>query len=45
MLTLFFVLGLMPVCVFIGLTALRWLFKHDAEKSVLEWELYQQLHD
>jgi hypothetical protein len=45
MLTLFVVLGLMPVLVFTGLTAQHWLFSHDAQKPDHEWELYQQSHD
>jgi len=45
MLTLLFIFGLMPVLVFIGLTAQQWLFKYGAEKPDLEWELYQQRYD
>ncbi len=50
MLTLFLILGMMPVLVFIELTAQRWLFKnfaekHDAEKYAPEWELYRQRYD
>jgi hypothetical protein len=45
MLTFFIVLALMPVLVFIELTAQRWLFKNDAEKRDPEWELYQQRYD
>jgi hypothetical protein len=45
MLTLFFIFGLMPVLVFIEITAHQWLFKHGAEKHDLEWELYQQRYD
>lgn len=45
MLSLFVVLGLMPVLVFIGLTAQHWLFHHGAEKPNREWELYQQRYD
>lgn len=45
MLTLFIIFGLMPVLVFIELTAQRWLFKNGAEKHNLEWELYRQRYD
>jgi hypothetical protein len=45
MLTLFFIFVLMPVLVFVELTAQQWLFKNVAEKHDLEWELYQQRHD
>jgi hypothetical protein len=45
MLTLFFIFGLMPVFVFIGITAQKWLFKDVAEKHDLEWELYRQRYD
>jgi len=45
MLTLFFIFGLMPVLVFIEITAQKRLFKSDAEKDDLEWELYQQRYD
>ena len=45
MLTLFFILVLMPVLVFIQLTAQQWLFKHGPEKHDLEWELYRQRYD
>jgi hypothetical protein len=45
MLTMFFIFGLMPVFVFVWLTAQRWLFKDVAEKRDPEWELYQQRYD
>lgn len=45
MLTLFLIFGLMPVLVFIELTTQRWLFKNDAKKHDLEWELYRQRYD
>ena len=45
MLTLFFIFGLMPLLVFIELTAQHWLFKNVAEKRNPEWELYQQRYD
>jgi hypothetical protein len=45
MLTLFIVFALMPVLIFIGLTAQQWLFKNGAEKRDLEWERYQQRYD
>ena len=45
MLTLFIIFVLMPLLVFIELTAQRWLFKSGAEKHDLEWELYQQRYD
>ncbi len=45
MLTLIFVFALMPVFVFIELTAQRWLFKNGAEQHDLEWELYRQRYD
>jgi len=45
MLTLFIIFALMPVFVFVGITAQRWLFKDVAEKRDPEWELYQQRYD
>jgi hypothetical protein len=45
MLTLFFILTLMPVLIFIELTVQRWLFINDAEKRDSEWVLYQQRYD
>ncbi len=45
MLTLIFVFALMPVLVFIELTAQQWLFKKFAEKHDPEWELYRQRYD
>ena len=45
MLTLFIILGLMPVLVFIELTAQRRLFKNGAERIDAEWELYRQTYD
>jgi len=45
MLTLFIIFALMPVFVFVGMTAQRWLFKDGAEKRDPEWELYQQRYD
>ena len=45
MLTLFFIFVLMPVLIFVELTAQQWLFKNVAEKHDLEWELYQQRWD
>jgi hypothetical protein len=45
MLILIIILVLMPVLVFLGLTAQRWLFRNSAEKNDLEWELYQQRYD
>jgi hypothetical protein len=41
--TLFIIFGLMPVLVFIKLTAQRWHFRNGAEKIDMENELYQQL--
>jgi len=41
MLTLFFILGLTLVFIFIGLTGQRWRCKNFTEKRDLEWELYQ----
>jgi hypothetical protein len=45
MLTLILTFVLMPVLVFLGLTAQRWLFGNSAEKTDPEWELYQQQYD
>lgn len=45
MMTLFLILRLMPVLVFIGLTVQRWLFKNGAEQRDPEWELYRQRYD
>jgi hypothetical protein len=45
MLTLILPFVLMPVLVFLGLTAQRWLFGNSAEKTDPEWELYQQRYD
>ena len=45
MVTLFLILGLMPVLVFIELTVQRWLFKNGAEQRDREWELYRQRYD
>jgi hypothetical protein len=45
MLTLFIIFALMPVFVFVGMTAQRWLLKDVAEKRDPEWELYQQRYD
>ena len=45
MLTLFIILGLMPVLVFIELTAQQRLFKSSAERINVEWELYRQTYD
>ena len=43
--TLFIILGLLPVFVFIGLTAQRQLFKKSVENIDVEWDLYQQTYD
>ena len=45
MLTLFFIFALMPVLIFIGLTAQQWLFNKFAEKHDPELELYRQRYD
>jgi len=45
MLTIFSIIGLMLVFVFVGITAQRWLLKDVAEKRDPEWELYQQRYD
>jgi hypothetical protein len=45
MLTLILTFVLMPVLVYLGLTAQRWLFGNSAEQNDLEWELYQQRYD
>ena len=45
MVTLFITLALMPVLVFLGLTAQRWLFRNSTVKTDPEWELYQQRYD
>jgi hypothetical protein len=45
MVTLFLILGLMPVLVFIELTMQRWLLKNGAEQRDREWELYRQRYD
>jgi hypothetical protein len=45
MLTVFCIFALMPVLIFIGLTAQRWLFNNGAEKRDLEWECYRQRYD
>jgi hypothetical protein len=45
MLILVLIFGLMPVFVFIGLTARQWLFKNVTEKHDPEWELYRQRYD
>jgi hypothetical protein len=45
MLTLILTFVLMPVLVFLGLTAQRLLFGNSAEKTDSEWELYQQQYD
>ena len=45
MLTLFLIFPLMPVLVFIELTAQQWLFKKFAEKHDPELELYRQRYD
>lgn len=45
MLTLLFIFGLLPVLVFIELTAQQWLFTTGAEKHDPEWELYQQQYN
>ena len=45
MLTLILTFVLMPVLVFLGLIAQRWLFGNSAEKNDPEWELYQQRYD
>ena len=45
MLTLFLVLGLIPVLVFIELTVQQRLFKNSAVKRDAEWELYRQRWD
>ncbi len=45
MLTLCIIFALLPVLVFIELTAQRWLFKHDAKPRDLEWERYRQRYD
>ena len=45
MLTLILTFALMPVLVFLELTAQRWLFRNSAENNDLEWELYQQRYD
>jgi len=45
MLTLFIIVGLLPVVVFSELTAQRWLFKNGTEQHDLEWELYRQRYD
>ena len=43
--TLILTFVLMPVLVFLELTIYRWLFRNSAEKTDLEWELYQQRYD
>jgi hypothetical protein len=45
MLILVLIFGLMPLLVFIELTAQRWLFKHGAEKHDPEWEIYRRRYD
>ncbi|HEX6481258.1 MAG TPA: hypothetical protein VF043_20655 [Ktedonobacteraceae bacterium] len=45
MVTLFLILGLMPVLVLIELTVYRWLFKNGTEQRDREWELYRQRYD
>ncbi len=45
MMTLFLTFIVMPVLVFLGLTAQRWLFRNSDEKNDPEWELYQQRYD
>ena len=45
MMTLFLTFALMPVLLFLGLTAQRWLFRHSGENNDPEWELYQQRYD
>ena len=45
MMTLFITFTLMPMLVFLGLTAQRWLFRNAAENNNPEWELYQQRYD
>jgi len=45
MLILFLIFGLMPVLVFIELTAQRWLFNKFTEKHDPELELYRQRYD
>jgi hypothetical protein len=45
MLILFLIFGLMPVLVFIELTAQQWLFNKFTEKHDPELEIYQQRYD
>jgi len=45
MLTLILTFVLMPVLVYLGLIAQRWLFGNSAEKNDPEWELYRQRYD
>jgi hypothetical protein len=45
MLILFLIFGLMPVLVFIELTAQQWLFNKCTEKHDPELELYRQRYD
>jgi hypothetical protein len=45
MLTLILIFVLMPVFVFLGLTAQRWLFRNVTEKNDPEWELYKKRYD
>lgn len=45
MVTLFLILGLMPVLVLLELTVYRWLFKNGTEQRDREWELYRQRYD
>jgi hypothetical protein len=45
MLTLILTFALMPVLVFLELTAQRWLFRNADENNDREWELYQQRYD
>ena len=45
MLTLILTFVVMPVLVFLELTAQQWLFRNSTEKNDPEWELYQQRYD
>ena len=45
MLTLFIIIGLLPVLVFTQLTIQQRLFNNSAGKRDAEWELYQQRWD
>jgi hypothetical protein len=45
MITLFLTFALMPVVVFLELTAQRWLFRNSDENKDPQWELYQRQYD